>query len=47
MNNNYEVAEIVEIGKAPHVILGSSKDVLVFDDSPQEGLRETPVADDE
>ena len=47
MNNNYEVAEIVEIGKAHNVILGSSKDVLVFDDSPQEGLRETPVADDE
>ena len=47
MNNNYEVAEIVEIGKAQNVILGSSKDVLVFDDSPQEGLRETPVADDE
>ncbi len=47
MNNNYEIAEIVEIGKAHDVILGSSKDLLVFDDSPQEGLRETPVADDE
>lgn len=47
MNNNYEIAEIVEIGKAHDVILGSSKDVLLFDDSPQEGLRETPVADDE
>jgi hypothetical protein len=47
MNNNYEVADIVEIGKAQNVILGSSKDLLIFDDSPQEGLRETPVADDE
>jgi hypothetical protein len=47
MNNNYEVAEIIEIGTAHDVIRGSSKDLLVFDDSPQEGLRETPVADDE
>lgn len=47
MNNNYEVAEIVEIGKAHNVILGSSKDVLIFDDSPEQGYRETPVEEDE
>ena len=47
MNNNYEVAEIVEIGKAQDVILGSSKEVQLFDDSPLQGLRETPVQEDE
>ena len=45
--NNYEVAEIVEIGKAQDVILGSSKEVLIFDDSPRQGLRETPTEEDE
>ena len=45
--NNYEVAEIVEIGKAHDVILGSSKDVQIFDDSPLQGLRETPAEEDE
>lgn len=47
MNNNYEIAEIVEIGKAHNVILGSSKDVHIFDDSPEQGLRESPMEDDE
>ena len=47
MNNNYEVAEIVEIGKAHDVILGSLKDVLIFDDSPEQGYRESPAQDDE
>jgi len=45
--NNYEVAEIVEIGKAHDVILGASKDVRFFDDSPLQGLRETPIEEDE
>ena len=45
--NNYEVAEIVEIGKAQDVILGGSKVVQIFDDSPQEGLRDTVAQDDE
>jgi hypothetical protein len=45
--NNYEVAEIVEIGHAHDVILGGSKDVLIFDDSPGEGRRETFMEDDE
>ena len=47
MNNNYEVAEIVEVGKAHNVILGSPKDAVTFDDSPGQGYRETPVQDDE
>ena len=47
MNNNYEVAEIVEIGKAHDVILGSTKGVPVFDDSPEQGLRESPMEEDE
>ena len=47
MNNNYEVAEIVEIGKAHDVILGSSKEIQIFDDSPLQGYRETPMAEDE
>ena len=45
--NNYEVAEIIEIGKAHDVILGSSKEVLTFDDSPLQGRCEWPVQDDE
>lgn len=47
MNNAYEVADIVEIGKAHNVILGASKDVPVFDDSPAQGFREWPMQDDE
>lgn len=47
MNNNYEVAEVVEIGKAHNVILGASKAVELFDDSPLQGLREWPMEDDE
>jgi len=47
MNNIYEGAEIVEIGKAHDVILGGSKEVQVFSDSPEQGLRETPMQDDE
>jgi hypothetical protein len=47
MNNNYEVAEIVEIGKAHDVILGSSKEIRIFDDSPEQDLRETLMQEDE
>ena len=47
MLNNYEVAEIVEIGKAHDVILGSSKLVPVVDDSPIQGFRESETAEDE
>lgn len=45
--NNYEVAEIVEIGKAHDVILGASKFVERVDDSPLQGLREFPIEEDE
>jgi hypothetical protein len=47
MNNNYEVAEIVEIGKAHEVILGSSKEWPYFPDSPAQGFRETTMLEDE
>ena len=47
MSNNYEVAEIVEIGRAQDVILGASKLVQIFDDSPHQDRRETDMADDE
>ena len=45
--NNYEVAEIIEIGKAHDVILGTSKTVETFEDSPLQGKREFPIEDDE
>jgi hypothetical protein len=47
MTNHYEVAEIVEIGRAQDVILGSSKLVPWYPDSPDQGERETETADDE
>jgi hypothetical protein len=47
MTNHYEVAEIVEIGRAQDVILGSSKLVENFPDSADQDWRETEVADDE
>jgi hypothetical protein len=46
MTHYYEAAEIIEIGSAQDVILGSLKD-LIFDDSPSELLRETIAEDDE
>jgi len=47
MLNNYEVAEIVEIGKAQDVILGSTKLIPVVDDSPIQEYRETESTEDE
>lgn len=46
MINNYEVAEIVEIGRAQDVILGTTKVLQIFDDSPHQELRDE-AADDE
>ena len=46
MVHHYEPAEIIEIGSAQDVILGTLKDMF-FDDSPSEVFRETPVQDDE
>jgi hypothetical protein len=47
MSNNYEVAEIIEIGKAQDVILGSSKERPLVDDSPIQVFREFEEAEDE
>jgi hypothetical protein len=47
VNNNYEVPEVVEIGRAQDVILGSSKFVQIFDDGPDQDKRQTETADDE
>jgi hypothetical protein len=47
MTNRYEVAEIVEIGRAQDVILGSSKLVEHFPDSTDQDWREFETADDE
>jgi hypothetical protein len=48
MNNNYEVPEIIELGKAQDVILGSNKVEHNFDDSPIQILRsQVEVEDDE
>jgi len=47
MTNNYEVPEVLEVGRAQDVILGSSKLVQVFEDSPDQGYRESEMADDE
>ena len=45
--NNYEVAEIVEIGRAQDVILGSSKLVNEFDDGIDQPKREFVMAEDD
>ena len=47
MTNRYETAEIVEIGRAQDVILGSSKLVENFPDSTDQDWREFETADDE
>jgi hypothetical protein len=47
MINHYETAEIVEIGRAQDVILGSSKLVEIYPDSVDQDFRETETADDE
>jgi hypothetical protein len=45
MSNHDEGAELVEIGKAQDVILGSSKGI--YDDSPSQEKREVDTGDDE
>ena len=45
--NNYEVAEIVEIGRAHDVILGSSKLIPVVFDGTGQPERQTEEEDDE
>jgi hypothetical protein len=45
--NNYEVAEIAEIGRAQDVILGSSKFVWEYDDGIGQPKRETEMEEDD
>lgn len=45
--NNYEVAEIIELGRAQDVILGSSKFVPNVDDGIDQPRRQTSTEDDE
>lgn len=47
MTRHFEAAEIIEIGSARDVILGSSKGPVIFDDSPSETYRESAAEDDE
>ena len=47
MTNNYELAEVMEIGKAQDVILGSSKLINIFFDGPEQDPRQTDAEDDE
>ena len=47
MSNNYELAEIVEIGRAQDVILGSSKLVNLEDDGAGVPKRQFEEEDDE
>lgn len=47
MNNHYEVAEVVEVGRAQDVILGSSKLEPIFFDGVDQDWRETEMAEDE
>jgi len=47
MINNYEVPEVIEVGRAQDVILGSSKLIWKVSDSPEQDFREDEMADDE
>lgn len=47
MTNNYEVPEVVEVGRAQDVILGASKLVQIFLDSVSQERREFDIEDDE
>jgi hypothetical protein len=47
MLNNYEVAEVIEVGTAHDVILGSSKLVQRVPDGTSEDFRETIIQDDD
>ena len=47
MINNYEVPEVVEVGRAQDVILGSSKLVPIYADGVGQPFRESEQEDDE
>lgn len=46
MINNYEMPEVVEMGRAQDLILGDSKIEPIFPDSPNQPQRDT-LMDDE
>lgn len=47
MNNEYEAPEVIEIGNASDLILGSDKLLQVFPDSIGQPRRATMAPDDE
>jgi hypothetical protein len=47
MTNRYEIPEVIEIGRAQDLILGSGKDLPIYDDSPVQDRRTDVMADDE
>jgi len=47
MLNNYEVADVLEIGEAHDVILGNPKWLPVVDDSPVQEYRDPENTEDE
>ena len=47
MINNYEGPEVVEMGRARKVLLGSCKLCPIFPDSPNQPDRENQTGDDE
>ena len=47
MTNRYEVPEVMEIGNARDLILGSDKSVPLYDDSPVQERRTEEMSDDE
>ena len=47
MIDHYEVPEVIAIGRAQDEILGSPKDLVIFDDSPSQDWRNDPCQDDE
>jgi hypothetical protein len=47
MTNDYEVAEVIEIGEAHNLILGSDKFFQIFEDSPGQPRRTQQMSDDE
>jgi len=46
MINNYEVPEVIELGRAQDAILGDSKVEPFFPDSPGEPERDTMIDDE-
>jgi hypothetical protein len=47
MENLYEVPEVSEIGEARNLILGTTKEFPLYEDSPGQPRRDEPMSDDE